>query len=152
MIHLDVVKDKLIKFKAVEVSYSEAGDFEIVQASFNSECDCPEMGKLDYEWKAYFMFSANFEFPGVANVEWNDGHDFGGGEIASFKLYRNSAYLEISEGLHFEASFELNEPQYFELIRYLKIIFRGIDDRLSIDKNKSQPVGAGQPDNPPVKL
>ena len=113
------------EFEAVEVTCSEALEWEIVQVTFDSKFDTPERGELDFEWNFPMVtVSVNFEFSSIPKVEWNDGAACGGGGIKQVRLTRDSIFLKTEDEEAFSILFKLSDEKYHELTEYMKIIFR----------------------------
>ena len=106
-----------IKFKAQDVSYSEALGGDIIQVSF-AEKDSDDLHVNPYK---YLLISVNYEFPpSIPKVEWCDGNDFNGGaKIVSYVFSKESLQMTITGGIGFDISFEADKNTINSIDKFL---------------------------------
>lgn len=118
---------RVIQFTATTVDCSEAGGFETVQVTFDTEEDDPEADGSQERTSPYLLLSVNFEFEddGGVRLEFHDGNDYDGGHsVTQAELWRDRVRVVAQEGPAFEIGFELSEKAFKELRKFLKILFR----------------------------
>lgn len=118
---------RVIQFIATTVDCSEAGDFEIVQVTFDTEEDGPEAHGSQERTSPYLLLSVNFEFEDDDDVrlEFHDGNDYDGGYgVTRAELWRDRVRVVAQGGPTFEIGFELSEKAFKELRKFLKMVFR----------------------------
>lgn len=145
---------RLIQFQSIDVSCSEAMDYEIVQVTFDSVKDDPD---ADYRERAspYLLLSVNFEFedddevPEDVNeaqecangvqLEFHDGQtDDGGYSVTEIKLWRDRVRVVAEGGPEFDIGFELSKTAFTRLRRFLKILFRSdcFQERETVERDR----------------
>jgi hypothetical protein len=69
----------------------------------------------------YVLVSRNFEFPGLATVEWHDGSDYdGGAEIVLVILTRERILIKLDRDLEIDVSFRIGDRRFAQVCSYLR--------------------------------
>ena len=106
-----------LSFEAPYVDCSNAMDWEIQQVRFDTVCD----GAEDSRKSPYILISRNFEFSGVATIEWHDGNDYDGGAlIRSALLESNRIVIILDKSRTIEITFALDALHFEGLKKYLR--------------------------------
>ena len=111
------VKKMEIKFKAQKVTYNEALDGEIINASFYQQ-DSEDFFEKPSK---YLSVSINYEFPPAKpSTEWFDGDKFDGGlDIITYSLEKNSLRIVLQNNMVFDISFDTDENTYKNIYEFL---------------------------------
>jgi len=111
-----------IKFTAHDVSYTEAIDGEIIQASFEEDGDDDPINPS----KFYFDISVSYEFPPIIpSIEWFDGSESdGGANILSYKIDRNSLQLWLDNGMSFDIDFEIEDALFNDINKFITSLLK----------------------------
>ena len=106
-----------INFKAIEATYNEAIDGEIIQISFDEDSSEDPFNRT----KRYICISQNYEFRNEPTLEWHDGKDYGGGAgVQNYNLTKDLFELETTDGLNFKIEHNCSNKVLVQIQEFLE--------------------------------